>query len=81
MTKTNQQIARERFKAYDDEMHHFTFNVWVHMTDIDARNAAEQEIKDRHGVHHGWITVNGEGFSHDRAFPESPYQAYQGVAD
>lgn len=78
---TNQEIARQRFKAFEDEMHHFTFNVWVHMTDICARSAAENEIRARHGIHHGWITVNGECFSRERAFPEEPYQAYQGVSD
>jgi hypothetical protein len=78
---SNQQIARERFKAYDAEMHRFIFDVWVHMTDIDARDAAEREIKERHGYQHGWFNVNGEGFCRERAFPESPYQWDQGVSD
>ena len=78
---SNQAIARERFRSYDAEMMRFTFEVWVHMTDIDARDAAEREIKQRHGYQHGWLNVNGEGFSRECAFPESPYQSDQGVSD
>jgi hypothetical protein len=81
---TNQQIAAERFRAYDAEMWAFTRDVWAAMTDIAARNAAEQEINDRHGYRHGWIMVNGESFNHEAAFPDQffpRFPADQGTSD
>lgn len=81
---TNQEIAAERFAAYDREMINFTMNVWVNMTDLVARSKAEQDIKNKHGVHHGWIVVNGEGFNHEKAFPTRSFPRFpadQGLSD
>jgi broad specificity phosphatase PhoE len=81
---TNQQIAIERFMAYDREMATFTFGDWATMTDVVARNEREQEIKDRHGIRHGWIVVNGESFNRERAFPDQFFPRFpddQGLSD
>lgn len=81
---TNQQVAAERFTAFDAEMRAFTFGEWATMTDINARSAREREIEERHGYKHGWIVVNGESFNHERAFPDQffpRFPADQGTSD
>lgn len=81
---TNQQIAAERFTAFDAEMRAFTQGVWATMTDVKARDALEREIEQRHGYKHGWINVNGEGFNHEAAFPDQffpRFPADQGLSD
>ncbi|WP_234731781.1 hypothetical protein [Acidocella facilis] len=81
---TNQEIAAERFKAFDAEMHNFTFGEWATMTDLTARAAREREIEVKHGYNHGWIEVNGEGFNHELAFPNQffpRFPADQGLSD
>lgn len=81
---TNQQIAAERFAAFDAEMNRFLFTEWATMTDVAERDAREQEIKDRHGFRHGWIIVNGEGFDRERANPGQFFQRFpadQGLSD
>lgn len=81
---TNQQIAAERFTAYQREMNAFTFGDWATMTDVAARAAREAEIKARHGWKHGWIVVNGESFNMELAFPNHffpRFPADQGTND
>ena len=81
---TNQQLAAERFTAYQREMNAFLFGDWATMTDIEARAAREAEIKARHGYRHGWIEVNGESFDMARAFPDQffpRFPADQGTSD
>ena len=81
---TNQQIAAERFTAFDTEMRAFTRGVWATMTDVKARDALEREIKERHGYKHGWIVVNGQSFNHELAFPEIRFPRFpadQGLSD
>lgn len=80
---TNQQIAAERFTAFDKEMNAFTFGPWATMG-ITERNEAEAEIKARHGYTHGWMVINGESFNHERAFPDRffpRFPADQGLND
>lgn len=69
---TNQEIARDRFKAFQDEMTVFTFGDWA-VLDIPTREARGLEIEQRHGYRHGWINVNGEGFNMQAAFPERSF--------
>lgn len=81
---TNQEIAAQRFTDYQAEMNAFSFGEWATMTDIDARNAREAEIKARHGYRHGWIVVNGESFDMELAFPDQffpRFPADQGTSD
>lgn len=82
--QTNREIAADRLKAYDAEMLKFTFGEWATMTDIVARDAKEQAIKNKHGFLHGWIVVNGESFNHELAFPDQffpRFPADQGLSD
>ena len=60
---TNQEIARATFAAFDKEMIECMFR----------GVGDEKEIEARYGYRHGWISVNGEGFNKDKAFPEVPY--------
>lgn len=81
---TNQQIAAAAFTAFNKEMTAFTFGAWATMTDVVARDAAEQAIKDRHGFRHGWIVVNGEAFNMELAFPGERFPRFpvdQGTSD
>lgn len=66
---TNQEIAADRFTAYHNEMTAFHMGDWAKMTDMKARDAIESEIEDRHEYRHGWISVNGESFCLETAFP------------
>jgi hypothetical protein len=81
---TNQQIAAERFTAFSTEMNAFIFGDWARMTDVAARSAREREIEERHGYQHGWMTVNGEGFNSEKAFPDQFFPRFpvdQGLSD
>lgn len=81
---TNQQLAAERFDAYDKEITAFTFGPWATMTSVAAQHAGYAEIEARHGYRHGWMTINGEGFNHETAFPHKffpRFPADQGLND
>lgn len=81
---TNQEIAADRFNAFNSEMRAFTFGAWATMKDVSARDAMEREIEARHGYKHGWIAVNGESFNMERAFPDQffpRFPADQGCSD
>ena len=73
---TNQQIAAARFTAFSKEMTDFIFGEWATMRDVAARDAREAEIEARHGVRHGWMIVNGEGFNTERAFPDQKFPRF-----
>lgn len=81
---TNQQIAASRFSAFDAEMMAFTFGAWATMSDVAARDSAVEDIHNKHGVKHGWMTVNGQGFNHETAFPDRHFPRFaadQGTND
>ena len=81
---TNQEIAAERFTAFNGEMNAFIMGEWATMKDVTARNAREQAIRDAHGYKHGWIVINGESFNVERAFPNQffpRFPADQGTSD
>jgi hypothetical protein len=81
---SNQQVAAERMSAFDKEMNSFIQREWPFMKDIAARAAREREIEAKHGYQHGWISVNGEGFNHEKAFPDKffpRFPADQGLSD
>ena len=68
---TNQEIARQRFAAYD------AANSAIGWRKDYALDAA-------HGYQHGWIVVNGESFNKDKAFPEIRFPRFpadQGLSD
>ena len=68
---TNQEIARQRFAAYD------AANSAIGWRKDYALDAA-------HGYQHGWIVVNGKGFDHEAAFPGKffpRFPADQGLSD
>lgn len=68
---TNQEIARERFNAYDKA------NSAIGWAKDYALDAA-------HGYQHGWIVVNGESWSKEMAFPEIRFPRFpadQGLND
>jgi len=80
---TNQEIARQRYTAFQAEMTAFTFGPWATMT-IEERDAARAEIDARHGYRHGWIIVDGQGFSPEVLFPEQHWPRFpadQGCSD
>lgn len=79
MAKTNQQIARETFESFGNEVTKLMF--------ANAGNLPEQDlalIEARHGYRHGWVSINGESFNRDLAFPEIRFPRFpadQGTND
>ena len=82
---TPQQIAANKFIAYDRETLSFIRGDWSTMTDIRARDARQAAIDDRHGYKHGWIEVEGHGLvRRDDAFPDVVFPRFpvdQGLND
>jgi len=71
---TNQQAAAELFQARQAEI-----------INLDFRGVGnEAEINDRYGFRHGWISVNGQSFNMEMAFPNERFPRFpadQGVSD
>jgi hypothetical protein len=68
---TNQETARQQFEALDSRL-------------LAARFEGCEAIEAEFGYRHGWLSVNGEGFNRDKAFPERFYPRFpadQGCSD
>ena len=80
---TNQQIAAERFAAHQRDVTAFMFGERASMTNLHARAARDAAIDADHGFRRGWITVNGEAFNMEMAFPTQTFPRFpadQGVS-
>lgn len=71
---SNRELAAERFTARGNEIINLLFR----------GIGDEQEINARYGYRHGWISVNGEGFNMETAFPDHIFPRFpadQGLSD
>jgi hypothetical protein len=71
------EVAKANLSAHAKANIHFTFKVWVHMTDLVAREQAQKEIDDRFGYLHGWFKVGEFCFSREELTGEK-YDITQG---
>lgn len=69
--------ALANLRAHSKASIDFTMNVWAHMTDIEARAAAQKDLDDSYGYRHGWYRVGDFCFSREELTGEK-YDITQG---
>ena len=71
------EVARANLKAHGKASIDFTMNVWVKMTDIEAREKAQRDLDDSFGFRHGWYSVGEHSFNREMLTGEK-YDSTQG---